>query len=193
MGGDRGVVHPCVQRPAVPHVGRDPAPYVHEYDRALNTSDPIQALVDYDNINCRAKHGLPLPGSPPMSNDAYHALYLAWNKLGVALFNGSAFGLGPFFQTLLDNMQAVISGNAPMPKFMLFSGHDTSVGPLLAALCFPRLSRAVCQLVHKGCLRAHLVPGGCCCRPWLLRLLWLFHVFRDPLQVHSHQLRTSLQ
>ena len=112
----------------------DLAPYVHEYDRALNTSDPIQALVDYDNINCRAKHGLPLPGSPPMSNDAYHALYLAWNKLGVALFNGSAFGLGPFFQTLLDNMQAVISGNAPMPKFMLFSGHDTSVGPLLAAL-----------------------------------------------------------
>ena len=112
----------------------DLAPFVHEYDRALNTSDPIQALVDYDNINCRAKHGLPLPGSPPMSNDAYHALYLAWNKVGIALFNGSAFGLGPFFQTLLDNMHAVFSGTKPMPKFMLFSGHDTSVGPLLAAL-----------------------------------------------------------
>ncbi|KNC50131.1 counting factor 60 [Thecamonas trahens ATCC 50062] len=109
-------------------------PFVPELDRALQTKDPLKALAYYDNINCRVHHDLPLPGSPPLSMAAYHALYAAWNEVGIALFHGSAFSLGPFYATLLDNMAAANTGGSGLAKFRLFSGHDTSVGPLLAAM-----------------------------------------------------------
>lgn len=41
--------------------------------------------------------------------------------------------LGPFYQDLLDLLDDAASGETTL-KFALFSGHDTTVGPLLAAL-----------------------------------------------------------
>lgn len=45
---------------------------------------------------------------------------------------------GPFMQELRDNIVNAVNGVANQPIFRLYSGHDTTVGPLLAALqAFP--------------------------------------------------------
>eukprot|EP00026_Physarum_polycephalum_P006185 Phypoly_transcript_06226.p1 GENE.Phypoly_transcript_06226~~Phypoly_transcript_06226.p1 ORF type:complete len:140 (+),score=10.98 Phypoly_transcript_06226:1323-1742(+) len=41
--------------------------------------------------------------------------------------------LGSFVTELVENIQAFIKGEE-MPKYLVFSGHDTTVGPLLAAI-----------------------------------------------------------
>jgi hypothetical protein len=103
------------------------APISEHILAAFHTADPLTVLEFYDNLNCRMAHGLPLP--PPLTASDMVVLAQAWDALGGLLFPASAFSLGPFYQTLMANMLT-----PPAEKLLIFSGHDTTVGPLLAAL-----------------------------------------------------------
>eukprot|EP00698_Gefionella_okellyi_P008430 TRINITY_DN2094_c0_g1_i1.p1 TRINITY_DN2094_c0_g1~~TRINITY_DN2094_c0_g1_i1.p1 ORF type:complete len:355 (+),score=54.92 TRINITY_DN2094_c0_g1_i1:105-1169(+) len=95
---------------------------------AFNSTDPLLALEYYDNMNCRAHHNLSQPAG--ITPEVLQVLTDVWGLLGGVLFNSTTFSMGSFWTTLLNNLQHP----EQTVKLFLFSGHDTSVGPLLSAL-----------------------------------------------------------
>lgn len=120
-------------RTFIEHILEYLAPVTPAILKAFNTTDPLQGLLNYDTLVCLQAHGLPWPKG--INQVVFDFLTDAYNQFGTAAWKSGAFAMGPFFQTLLNNMQVVVSsGGLVDPRFMLFSGHDTSVGPTLSAL-----------------------------------------------------------
>ncbi|MDP2436431.1 MAG: histidine-type phosphatase [archaeon] len=89
-------------------------------------------------LQCRNAAGVPNPSY--LSTAEYNSIMDLANWQMAALWNSTRQAqliTGLFLNQLLGNINAAIS-NAPGPSFFLFSGHDTTIGPLLAALeAFP--------------------------------------------------------
>lgn len=60
----------------------------------------------------------------------FFIIYFPYFSLLLPYFFNSRGRLGSFTTELVENIQAFIKG-ADVPKFLVFSGHDTTVGPLL--------------------------------------------------------------
>jgi len=111
-------------------------PLVLHYEqlkKIYETSRPIvAALKNYDNCNCRVKHNISLPNG--MNMNVFDAVQKSYWFGGQVVFNSTAaLTVGPFAQELLDFMDQKISGNLSY-SYQLFSGHDTTVGPMLSLM-----------------------------------------------------------
>jgi len=73
---------------------------------------------------------------PGLDDDTIEQIFAAANWQWNYQLNNSELAisqLGSFAAELVNNIQAFIKGD-DMPKYLVFSGHDTTVGPLLASL-----------------------------------------------------------
>ena len=102
-------------------------PILPELTAALNSSNPFAGLLYFDTLNCMVDHNKPLPGN--LSMHAFAILAGAMNQVGLNLFQSTAFGLCPFWNDLAKDLGSISSRT-----FSLYSGHDTTVGPLLSQL-----------------------------------------------------------
>lgn len=113
----------------------------------INTAfgSPIMDKVTWiqlgDWATSRAFHGLPLiPNLPedflPITEGA------AWRSFGTILTDSTdtvRLGIGRLVSTIVDRMDARSLGKDET-KFVIYSGHDTTIGPLSHALGIPLLS-----------------------------------------------------
>jgi len=108
-------------------------PHDLQLKKIFNTSFPnLSALKNYDNCNCRVHHNIALPNG--MSERIFDSIQQSYWFGGEVVFNSTgAMTVGPFVQELLAFMQQKIDGTLDN-KFQLFSGHDTTVGPILAMM-----------------------------------------------------------
>lgn len=113
-------------------------------------------VVTMDQIKCRKAHGLPLPPmfTPELISFANQASLVQFVNVATGLdaephpdpqvmtqlAHSSEdsreilrLGTGPLFQELLDGMQRAVRGEE-QARLMVFSGHDTTIIPALAAL-----------------------------------------------------------
>lgn len=95
------------------------------------TLGPWSGLLD--SFTCLLSHNKPIPSkiSHSMIDKVFE--YAGW-EMG-ALVNNTDFakyGIGGLVAELIDNME--YSFQHENPKFRLYSGHDTTIGPLLGAL-----------------------------------------------------------
>ena len=114
-------------------------PLAKQLEKAWNLTTPIGTSFagPYDTSWCRFSHQKPLPPLVDLSvlktlSDA--ALFQI--TFPYSLNSVAQYGLGKLFQMILHNMETTQAGTNPH-KFMLYSGHDTTIGPVLAALGIP--------------------------------------------------------
>eukprot|EP00761_Pharyngomonas_kirbyi_P008379 gb/GECH01008390.1/.p1 GENE.gb/GECH01008390.1/~~gb/GECH01008390.1/.p1 ORF type:complete len:414 (+),score=73.68 gb/GECH01008390.1/:1-1242(+) len=86
-----------------------------------------------DAFTCLQSHNKPIPGkiSQHMIDEVYEIS--GW-RMGAFVNNTDfvKYGVGKLVKELINNME--YSFKHPNPKFRLYSGHDTTIGPLLGAL-----------------------------------------------------------
>lgn len=107
------------------------APYVAQIMKVFDSLDPFAGLTNYDSIKCRYCHQRPLP--PGYTEELNTVLTKAFNLFNTMQYNATYWTLAPFYGDLLRGLDDVVAGDSTL-KFSLYSGHDTTVGPLLVAL-----------------------------------------------------------
>lgn len=100
-----------------------------EIKQVFGIDDPFLAVRYYDNLFCRACHGISMP--PGLSPALYEALHSASTMVNMLYTNDTYKALAPWFRDLVSNMA---QASAEAPSVFLFSAHDTTVAPLLHAL-----------------------------------------------------------
>jgi hypothetical protein len=111
--------------------------------------------VYYDHFRCYKARGLPLPEGVTEDHVRHITEYI--NGMFQFFFREPKIvrlAIGRLMKRLYMRMSAVVEGK-PSHKFVLYSGHDTTVGPVLAALGFynypipPYASNLVIELLQK--------------------------------------------
>lgn len=98
----------------------------------FHTDDPLDALIYYDNLNARFCHNLSQPAG--MNDFIFSQMTDAYWLVGEEIYYSTySIGIGPFIEELLNFLEMQQSNVSSIPAFMLFSGHDTTVAPILSA------------------------------------------------------------
>eukprot|EP01116_Phalansterium_solitarium_P002341 TRINITY_DN1229_c0_g2_i1.p2 TRINITY_DN1229_c0_g2~~TRINITY_DN1229_c0_g2_i1.p2 ORF type:complete len:435 (-),score=166.64 TRINITY_DN1229_c0_g2_i1:380-1684(-) len=110
------------------------APLVAEIQKALNTTTYPDWIGLFDNLFARKCHSVPYPDG--ITDETLEAIAGAANFYLNSAWLTPDIGrliMGQLVADLLDNFDAFVSGQAPF-RYVYYSGHDTTVGPLAASL-----------------------------------------------------------
>jgi len=137
-------------------------------DRMVSITGTAKTLLDTPNaaiqwmdiLYARLCHGMPLPcsGSNCITEDDVAAIGDASTFMVNSVYGVNASGsgyeparliAGPILHELLDFMDKMVNGNKNVPRYLHFSGHDTTIQPLMAALQnnFPEYMPYISQLI----------------------------------------------
>ncbi|KAJ8327723.1 hypothetical protein O5D80_004059 [Batrachochytrium dendrobatidis] len=108
--------------------------FVHAFD-GTGISDMNKVFRIYDTLQCLEGNGLPFPkGITEFHMQELTALVVdQWGKLfGSSNFIAS-MSLGRFVGEFSQQIQAASKGASKTPKMAVYSGHDTTILPILAA------------------------------------------------------------
>jgi len=108
-------------------------PLITQLQEIFNTTEDIEFGALLDVLRCRQCHNYPLPNGITtelveqiVDSATWEYYYLYTNN------DYGLLGMGSLVDELYNRIQERIAGRIDRPKFFFYSGHDSSVGPLMA-------------------------------------------------------------
>jgi len=170
------------------------------------TLNNVEAVTPwFDILFARRCHGMPLPckGSNCVTEkEADLVADAAMYSMGMALdvnasgtgYEASRLSTGPMLRELLEFMQRMVNGDRTVPRYLHFSGHDTTVIPLVVAMQYrleeypPYASALLVELYQSSNTKEYYVRMLFNNKPLVLPDCWStmcpFSVFKNMIDKH---------
>jgi hypothetical protein len=100
-------------------------PHSVELIKIFHSDDPFEGVQKFDDLYCRQRHNMPLPQG--LTTPLYDVLADAKNLVNMLIVNDTYLSISSFCQDIVAKM----NNNKAEPEVFIYSGHDTTVAPLM--------------------------------------------------------------